>query len=302
MTTDKQYLFCIDESGKSKLSDVDSHFLLCGVILTKELHDALSLLMTSFKEKYGISVLENIHAYDLFENEKYKNIRISHKKITEFFHKLTSLIEGSGIHCFIVSIDKRPQIKKIDKVAKKKSVTTKALINFLKKNGLHDFLYEALARKIILEFGNLLENKDANGHIMAESRRQDDHAVLQAFIDATTSSKFNENTTYKLWSEQSFKRIHTLTFQNKKGLSFGLEMADLFAWGYANKKFGKKKEYPSNAKNKRIDKKIEEVNKLLKKIILKNNIIEISNTMLKGVAGDKVSEVTDLLNLYKTNP
>ncbi len=297
----EEYLLCIDESGKSKLSDDGNHFLLCGVVLKKELHDALSLLMVSFKQKHSISILENIHAFDLLEDEKHKEKRIPHSTITAFFEKLISLIEGSDIHCFIVCVDKKPYLEKIDRIARRKSVTVKTLTNYLKKNKVHDYLYEALARKIILEYGHYLHDSDWNGHVMAESRRQDDDAVLRAFMSATTSSKYPDNSNYKIWSHQAFKKIHTLTFQNKKGLSFGLEIADLFAWAYANKKFGKKREYKSSAKNRRIDVKIDRVNKVINGLILKKNIVEMTERMLKTVAGDRVSEATDLLNKYKIN-
>jgi hypothetical protein len=257
--------------------------------------------MSSFKQKHLISTTQNIHAFDLFEDEKHKNVRISHATITAFFEKLISLIQGSDIHCFIVSIDKDPYLKKLEKCSKKKNVTLKALNGYLKKNSIHDFLYEGLARKVILEYGHYLSENEGSGHVMAESRRQDDEAVLRAFMKATTSGRYPENSNYKLWSEQSFKRIHTLTFQNKKGLSFGLEIADLFAWAYYNKKFGKQRTYNSVAKNKRVDLKIEKVNKVISGLILRKNIVQMTEGMLNTVAGDRVSEVTDLLDKYKLN-
>ena len=78
---------------------------------------------------------------------------------------------------------------------------------------------------MILEFGYFLEQHKAVGEVVAESRRQDDEATLRAFVDSTNSSRFEEGTIYKTWSQYSFNRIHSLTFQNKKGLSFGLEIA-----------------------------------------------------------------------------
>jgi hypothetical protein len=190
----------------------------------------------------------------------------------------------------------------VEKAAKRQKVTVKAVTRYLKKSGSHDFLYEALTRKLILEFGHFLNKHSASGNVFAESRRQDDGAVLRAYVDATTTSRYPETSTYKLWSEQSFKSIHTLTFQNKKGLSFGLEIADLFAWAYANKKYGKRRTYSSAAKNARIDRRIATVNKVISKIILKANILEMTGQMLKTVAGDRVSEVTEQLKSFKLNP
>ncbi len=64
-----RYILFIDESGKSKFSDIGSHFLLSGLIINRDLHTALSHYMISLKEKSDIPTDENIHAFDLFENE-----------------------------------------------------------------------------------------------------------------------------------------------------------------------------------------------------------------------------------------
>jgi hypothetical protein len=82
----------------SQNSDDNGHFLLCGVVFKKDLHEALSLLMSSFKEKHSLSGYENIHAFDLFEDELPKGGKVQHSVISEFFDKRISLIESSDIH------------------------------------------------------------------------------------------------------------------------------------------------------------------------------------------------------------
>lgn len=58
---------------------------------------------------------------------------------------------------------------------------------------------------------------------------------------ATERTKYFKNKNYKCYSESAFNRITTLSFQNKKGLSFGLELSDLFAWAKWNSKELQKK-------------------------------------------------------------
>lgn len=289
------YILFVDESGKSKLSDQGDHFLLCGLIINKDLHSALSSYMVSLKEKSGISSNENIHAFDLFETEK---VRENHHKLTHintFFKRLCMLVQGADMRCLIVRIKKDEYKNLIVKKAKKIGMSERAVMGVLKRHDLHDFLYEALARKLILEFGHFLEQEDAYGEVVAESRRQDDDAVLRAFIDSTQTSRFKDGTVYHLWSGQSFKRIYSLIFQNKKGLSFGLEVADLFAWAHFNKHYGKTRAFRSAAKNKRVDARLNKVNEIMRETLMKNNVEDITKTKLNSVAGDRVSKFTEIL-------
>jgi hypothetical protein len=293
-----EYILFLDESGKSSFSDDGGAFLLSAIIINKDLHSALSSYMLSLKDKSGIPIDENIHAFDLFEKEDLKRHKVQYLKINTFFNRLASLVEGAEIKSFIFSVDKTAYKTKISKTATKKGVSEKALIKFLKRNNVHDFLYEALTRKAILEFGHYLEKEDAYGEVIAESRREDDGAVLNAFICATRDSTFQEGSRYKPWAKSSFKRIHSLTFQNKKGLSFGLEIADLFGWAYFNNKYGKSYPIASKAKNKRTDERIKKTNEILIKI-LGAKIENLTKTKINNVAMDRVSEFTKMLSSYK---
>jgi len=298
------YILFIDESGKSKLSDIGDNFLLCGLIIDKDLHAALSSYMISLKEKFGIPPNENIHAFDLFEDEKIKiegaKKRMPLSKINTFLTRLSHVVQGSEIVCLIVRMDKRPYKKMISTTARRKKVSDRALTNYLKRGGLHGFLYEALTRKLILEFGHFLQEEDAHGEVVAESRRQDDHAVLEAFLSATTTSKYKAQTIYHTWSKFSFKRIHGLTFQNKKGLSFGLEIADLFAWSHFNKHYGKQRLFSSRSKNIRVDARLKRIGKIIEDLCIRKKPEDITLPKLKKVAGDRVSEFTETLQQYKS--
>ncbi|MBU1457202.1 hypothetical protein KJ845_00655, partial [Patescibacteria group bacterium] len=174
------YVLFFDESGKSKIVDIGNHFLLCGLVINKDLHMALSSYMISLKNKSGISVSKNIHDFDLFENEKINGKRIKISKIDTFFERLLRLVEGSDFECFVLLIDKKPYIKKMEKASRRKNVSLGAIGKYLKRNQAHDFLYEILAKKLFLRFGNFLYAEDSVGEIVAESRRWDDHATLSA--------------------------------------------------------------------------------------------------------------------------
>jgi hypothetical protein len=148
---------------------------------------------------------------------------------------------------------------------------------------------------MILEFGYFLEQRKATGEVIAESRRQDDEATLRAFVDATNSSKFLDGTVYKTWSQYSFNRIHSLTFQNKKGLSFGLEIADLIAWATFNREWGRSRSYSSKQKTSRIEKRITAVNELKNELLLKRSLEKLTPAKINTVASDRVSELSKVL-------
>lgn len=307
----------IDESGKSKLSDDHDNFLLTGLVIDRDLHQALSSYMVSLKEKSDIPTDENIHAFDLFEGEREKmydengkliknsdgttrHKRIPTSKIDPFFNRLVHLIEGSDLFCFTLTIDKSPYRNQITRTARKHGVRERLVMDFVKRKGLNDFLYEVLTRKLILEFGHFLEERGANGEVVAESRRQEDSAVLDAFLEASQHSKYAETPRFQAWSRSCFRRIHSLTFQNKKGLSFGLEVADLFSWAQFNYMHGRSFPIASAAKIRRVDARIARINAIMQSLFKKKKPEIISSSVLKHVALDRVSEFAKVLKEYHT--
>ena len=281
MKDSDKYILFIDESGHSALSDRGRFFLLSGLIINKDLHTALSSYMVSLKEKSKIPTDENIHAFDLFEGERRKMVdrkgrvmkdnsgvakhkRIAYSNINIFFERLSFLVEGADMKCFILRQDKIFYSRLVEKTARQRKVKGKRINDYLKRKQLNDFLYEALVRKMVLEFGHFLEEKDGSGEIMAESRRQGDEAVLRAFISATHESNFVEDSRYRAWARSSLKRIHSLIFQNKKGLSFGLEIADLFGWAHLNKKYGRSFPIQSKTKVRRVEFRINRIDKMMR--------------------------------------
>ncbi|MFA5072221.1 MAG: hypothetical protein WC511_07795 [Candidatus Pacearchaeota archaeon] len=294
-----QYILFIDESGKSKLSDIGDNFLLSAVIIEKNLHFALSSFMISLKEKNHIPSHINIHSYDLFEKEKVDGIKLKIKEVNYFFEHFIHLIRGTQMKCILYEADKKPFIDRIIKKAKSKKVNEKAINTYLKNKGDHDILYEILTSRIILQFGKFLEEKNATGEVIVESRRQDDGAVLGGFICATERSKYYKNKNYQSYSKSAFNRITTLSFQNKKGGSFGLELSDIFAWAKWNSK-GLKRKPKSKAKEGRINSRIEEIIKIL----IDNKVKtpeKVSITSSSAVGGFRVSEFINSLKEYRKN-
>lgn len=255
--------------------------------------------MISLKRKNNIPTDVNIHAYDLFEKEEVLHVNLKNSEINYFFEHFIHLVRGTEMSCILYEVDKRPFVEKINKKAQKTNSTEKAIFRYLKTKGNHDILYEILTAKIILEFGKFLDKEDAIGEIIVESRRQDDGAVLGGFMLATESSKYIKNKHYRCYSESAFKRITTLSFQNKKGLSFGLELSDLFAWAKWNSNDLQRKPV-SKAKEKRIKDKIKKVVEVLKdhKVKAPEKVIITSSS---AVGGYRVSEFINYLNEYKKN-
>lgn len=292
-----QYILFIDESGKSKLSDTGDRFLLSGVVIEKSLHRALSDFMLSLKSKNNIPIDANIHAYDLFEKEEIKNIKLSKKGIDYFFEHFIHLVRGTEMKSVLYEVDKRPLVDKVKKKAKSLCIAEKVIFKYIQSKNCHDILYEILTAKIILQFGKFLEENDAMGEIIVESRRQDDNAVLKGFMLATESSNYLKNKNIKNNCQSAFNRITSLSFQNKKGLSFGLELADLFAWAKWNS-LNLHVKPKSVAQEKRVKSKIREVVKVLADHKIKTPE-KVSITSSSVVGGIRVSEFINSVDYYK---
>jgi hypothetical protein len=294
-----QYILFIDESGKSKLSDIGDRFLLSGVIIEKGLHRSLSDFMLSLKSKNNIPIDANIHAYDLFEKEEIKNIKLSKKGIDYFFEHFIHLVRGTEMKCVLYEVDKKPLVEKVKKKAKSLSIAEKVIFKYIQSKNCHDILYEILTAKIILQFGKFLEENDATGEIIVESRRQDDEAVLRGFMLATEGSYYIKNKNIKNNCDSAFNRITSLSFQNKKGLSFGLELADMFAWAKWNS-LGLHLKPKSSAQEKRVKSKIKEVVKVLAdhKVKTPEKVLITSSSV---VGGGRVSKFINYLNIYRKN-
>jgi len=282
-----KYLF-IDESGKSKLSDEGDFFILTSFIIDKDLHDSISKIMLNFKKKYSLPTDENIHAYDLFEKEELKSVKIKIKEIDTFFDHLLHLVRSVEFDVITQKINKTHLKKTVENKRKKlKLESSKTLYTYLGKQGYLDILYEILTTRAILEFSQKLD-KETLGEVVAETRKQDDLAVINAYLRAKDTSKYITKVN-KNKAKKAHEKITTIKFQNKKGLSYGLEIADLFSWAKWNEKEIARSSGYSKAKRGRIKKRISQIIDILSEKKLKK--IEVINTQTskEDIVAERVS-------------
>jgi hypothetical protein len=293
-----KYLLFIDESGKSKLTDMGDSFLLSGFIIEKGLHDAINKLMLDFKNKHNINTDQNIHAFELFEKESIKNKKLTHTQISLFFKHLISLISMSDFKTILFKIDKRDLRNRVIKLAKKKKVSEKEIHRYMKRNGDQDVLYEILVTKVVHEFSKTLAELRASGSIIAETRAYNDEALIKGFKSAIDKNKYTENSLSFRHAKTAYENISSLTFENKKAVSYGLEVSDLFAWAKLNEKEVLRFAEYSNAKLKRVKARIKEVNSILKDN-KQNKVQNIKLDPRNEIVGNRVSRIIKDLESYR---
>jgi hypothetical protein len=154
-----------------------------------------------------------------------------------------------------------------------------------------------LATKTILEFSRTLQEKNCSGTIIAETRNYNDEALIRGFKTATDKNKFEESSPDYKNAKQAHDLIYGIGFENKFGLSYGLEIADLFAWAKTNETVVLRHKEYSKAKLNRITNRIKSVIKILKDN--DQNKVQILNNRNKLVK-DRVSKAIKNLDNYKT--
>ena len=288
-----KYLLFIDESGKSRLSDEGEEFLLCGFIIEKEFHDAMNKVMINFKQKYNIPINRNLHAFELFEKEKINNVNLKHKDITDFFNNLISLIKIS-YRIIIFKIEKEQLKKLLAKSFKKLKKREKDIFNQMKKNNDDEVLYEILSAKLIQEFSKTLLSKNMTGSVIAETRAYNDEALIKGFKLSRDKNLYTENSSLYKNAINCFEYISSLTFENKKAISYGLEVSDIFAWAKLNEKSIIRKDEYSKAKNVRIKNKIDILNNLIKNN-KQNKVEDVKINMKNELINYRVSKIINNL-------
>jgi len=233
----ERYILYIDESGQGSLSDHTQNLFLTGVIVEERVDAEISGYFNYIKKIYRLGN-EPFHSYDLFEDQNsssYLSLKNAQKLVL-------SLIE------FVKIIPIKINIYYLDK---------KSLRNFLGMGETEDAYfegseesrrwldlpYEILAAKLFFWFAKCINSKNnCRGAVVAESRRESDHAVLRAYLRCKTPSQYNSQN-MKNCSEKMQKRISSIRFEEKIGFWPGLEMADLFsyvAYQSKNRKLRKK--------------------------------------------------------------
>jgi hypothetical protein len=234
----KRYSLYIDESGSGNLTDYSYNNLLLTGIIIEEIHDIeISAYFNYIKKIYKLSEYIPFHSYDLFENSKSKSY-LPLNKAVKLINSLTEFIKIIPVKASIYNIDK-----------------TK-LRFFFGMKGKNDYFsgseeserwkeipYEILSSKMFFWFAdNLTANSEHRGAIVAESRKEADHALLRSYLRCKTPSQHNSQN-MRSASEKMQKRISSIRFEGKIGFWPGLEIADLFsytAYQVVNKKIRSK--------------------------------------------------------------
>ena len=76
---------------------------------------------------------------------------------------------------------------------------------------------------------HIAHEKESRGAVVAESRRESDHALLRAYLRCKTPSQHNSRN-MRNNSEKMHKGVSSIRFEEKAGFWPGLEIADLFSY------------------------------------------------------------------------
>lgn len=221
----KRYNLYIDESGVANLLDYHSRFFLLSAIIIEErpADFELTSYLNYIKRKYGLSDDENFHAFGVFEDRR-SPFYLEGANIKKFCNSISEFVEIAPFKIAIFCIDKN------------------GLRELLKMPRGYQFLgggehredkelgYEILARAIFFEFARFLKEEKARGAIIAESRKGADYRMLRTFLSCQEKDQFSHSPRLYAYAQELTQRVVSICFENKKGMSGGLEMADLVSY------------------------------------------------------------------------
>ncbi len=220
----KYYKLYIDESGTACLTDlVDKRFILAGFIVEDNEDKQLSAYFNFIKKKHNIPEGTQFHSYDLFSNNGH-GAYLSDKKATALAESMSEFIETIPITISSIYLDK-------DELKKYLGIKNSSYFRgSLERKRDKDIGYEALATEIFLWFGKFLGTKSNSvGKIITESRKNSDYAILKTYLKCQNERNFE--TRRLINNSKSFmKHVASITFEDKKGLSGGLQIVDLISF------------------------------------------------------------------------
>lgn len=222
----KRYSLYIDESGSGNLADYSYKNLLLTGLIVEEIHDfEISAYFNYIKKIYKISEHIPFHAYDLFENSKSESYLPS-KKAAKLVESLTEFIKIIPIKVAIYNLDKT----KLRSFFGMKEKQNDYFVGNEESGRWKEIPYEILSSKMFFWFADQLNFANENrGAIIAESRKEADHALLRSYLRCKTPLQHNSENIRRA-SEKMQKRISSIRFEEKIGFRPGLEIADLFSY------------------------------------------------------------------------
>ena len=280
-----KYNLYIDELGIANLCDYSSRFfLLAGIVIEDKTTDELSSYFKYIKRRYSLPEEKNFHAVGLFETRT-SDFYLSHSLCKKFCVSVSEFIETSPIHIWLLRVDKRV-LRTLLKMPQ--SYQFKGSREHKEDK---DIGYEILSRKMFFEFARFLKDESAHGAIIAESRQGADYHLLKTFLQCKEPTQFNHNSRLQKYAQWLRGRVFSICFENKRGLSAGLEIADLVSY-LGNRKV-----------SRRLATLEPRGGKLLWRIVEKNyNFTDFSPAILKRLAGDRINKIAirirDRMALY----
>jgi len=205
----------IDESGDHSLTRIDPQypvFVLCGVILEPEDHDAAANRLNDFKrDLFGTTDIV-LHTADFTRKSAGFERMAEHGFRLAFFRELELLIAGATFKIVACVIRKKEHLKRYG------------------FNALDPYI---LALSILVE-RFIFECGVDGGTIVAEARDATlNHALELAFLDLKI-----RGTNY-LPAARVEKRIHNFTIRDKRENIAGLQLADVVATPIGRNSLGK---------------------------------------------------------------
>lgn len=222
----RRYLLYIDESGSGNLADDSQNLIITGVIVEDNADSEISGYFSYLKKIYKLPEGSSFHSYDLFENNK-SGFFLPVQKAKKLVDSLTEFIKIIPITGSIHYLDKKDLRNFLGMSDNKKEYFSGSE----EAKRWKDIPYEILASKIFFWFSKYVNNIDkmARGAVVAESRREADHALLRAYLRCKTPSQLN-SINLKKCSDKMQKQISSIRFEEKTGFWPGLEIADLFSY------------------------------------------------------------------------
>ncbi|GEM_PF-2416747 len=222
----KRYLLYIDESGSGNLADVSQNLLLTGVSIEEKIDAGISAYFGYIKQIHGLPEGCPFHSYDLFENSNSK-YHLPPQKAKKLAISLIEFIKTVPISISIHYIDKKTLRSYLGMQEGKREY----FAGSEEAKRWKDIPYEVLASKMFFWFANSIssQKKDSRGAIVAESRRESDHALLRSYLRCKTPSQYHSKN-MKNCSERMQRQISSIRFEEKTGFWPGLEIADLFSY------------------------------------------------------------------------
>lgn len=222
----KKYTLYVDESGVANLAETQTKFfVLTGIVVDASNDHDLSAYFNYIKRRYALPEHESFHAVSFFDppTRKTGTTRVPIKTAWNFCSSISEFIANTPFKVMIVAI-RKSEVAKLLKMPK--GYGFKGSSSHKKDK---DVVYEIAARKLFLEFANMLKKHRAHGEIVAESRRKSDSVLIDTFLDCQEEANF-QSARNKRAARNIRETVVSICFKNKRAVDAALQIADLISY------------------------------------------------------------------------